>query len=48
MREFDLSRKHKPVKPSISKKCNKIYILNLIDKLELGMEMNTSSKFSHE
>ena len=43
MREFDLSKKDKPVKTQISKTQQDMYMKSVFDKLELGMEMNTSS-----
>ena len=45
--EFYLSRKDKPVKPPTSKTQQDIHMKSVFDELELGMEMNTSSKFSH-
>ena len=39
--------KDKPVKPPISKTQQDIHMKSVFDELELGMEMNTSSKFSH-
>ena len=46
-KEFDLSRKDKPVKPPTSKTQQDMHMKSVFDELELGMEMNTSSKFSH-
>ena len=43
MREFDLSKKDKPVKTQISKTQQDMHMKSVFDKLELGMEMNTSS-----
>ena len=43
MREFDLSKKDKPVKTQISKMQQDMHMKSVFDKLELGMEMNTSS-----
>jgi hypothetical protein len=40
-------RKDKPVKPPTSKTLQDIQMKFIFDELELGMEMNTSSKFSH-
>ena len=45
--EFDLSTKDEPVKPPTSKTSQDIQMKSVFDELELGMEMNTSSKFSH-
>ncbi len=45
--EFDLSTKYKPVKPPTSKTSQDIQMKSVYDELELGMEMNTSSRFSH-
>ena len=42
-REFDFSRKDKSVKPPISKTQQDMHMKTVFDKLELGMEMNTSS-----
>ena len=46
-REFYLSRKDKPVEPPTSKTQQGIHMKSVFDELELGMEMNTSSKSSH-
>ena len=46
-REFDLSGKDKLVKPPISKMQQDMHMNSVFDELELGMEMNTSSKFTH-
>ena len=46
-REFNFSRKDKLVKPPISKTQQDMHMKSVFDELELGMEMNTSSKFSH-
>ena len=40
-------RKDKPVKPRTSKTQQDIRMKSVFDELELGMGMNTSSKFSH-
>jgi hypothetical protein len=45
--EFDLSTRDEPVKPPTSKTPQDIQMKSIFDELELGMEMNTSSKFSH-
>ena len=45
--EFDLSTRDEPVKPPTSKTPQDIQMKSVFDELELGMEMNTSSKFSH-
>ena len=45
--EFDLSTKDKPVKPPTPKTQQVVNTKSVFDELELGMEMNTSSKFSH-
>ena len=44
---LDLSIKEQPVKPSTSKTQQDIHMKFIFDELELGMEMNTSSKFTH-
>ena len=46
-REFDFSRKDKSVEPPISKTQQDMHMKSVFDELELGMEMNTSSKFSN-
>ena len=45
--EFDLSTKDEPVKPPTPKTQQVVKTKSVFDELELGMEMNTSSKFSH-
>ena len=40
-------KKDKPVKPPTSKTQQKIHMKSVFDELELVMEMNASSKFSH-
>ena len=45
--EFDLSTKDEPVKPPTSRTSQDIQMESVLDELELGMEINTSSKFSH-
>ena len=47
MGKVKTSIKDKPVKPPTSKTTQDMYIKSVFDELELGMEMNTSSKFSH-
>ena len=42
-----LSTRDEPVKPPTSKTPQDIQMKSVFDELELGMEMNTSSKFSH-
>ena len=46
-REFDLSKKDKPEKTPTSKTQQDVHMKSVFDELELGMEMNTSSKFTH-
>jgi hypothetical protein len=45
--EFDLSTRDEPVKLPTSKTSQDIRMKSVFDELELGMEMNTSSNFSH-
>ena len=40
-------REDEPVKPQRSKTLRDMYMKSVFDEQELGMEMNTSSKFSH-
>ena len=44
---FTSLREDEPVKPQISKTQQDMHMNSVFDELELGMEMNTSSKFSH-
>ena len=46
-REVNLSKKEQPVNPPTSKTQQDMHMKSVFDELELGMEMNTSSKISH-